>query len=425
MKILSRITNLPAPIDDTDGARLIDITSLGPAAAVDVQTFTADGTWYKPTDAQIVHVICVGGGGGGGSGRLGTSSSNRYGGGGGAGGGYTQGLFQASALGSTETVTVGVGGPGGAAQTSSGTNGNNGTAGTNTEFGDHLLAKGGNGGNGGSTASGTAGGATNYTVGNFPLIDQATAAGGNGGVTNGTASATQDRYLRPTGGGGGGGLNTSGTRGVGANGGQLNLIAMPVAVNGGTGGNPVDTAAGSGNSFSGLIGTGGGGGSSGNNTATQAGYDGGDGGLYGGGGGGGGGGTDTTASGKGGDGGNGICVVITYKSSNTNGAIEINAQTGTTYTLTMSDAQKLVTLTNASAVTVTVPPNSSEAFPIGTQIALASGPGAGSTVTISPGSGVTITSRDSAMDLPGAGAMAQLVKIGTDSWILTGDLIGV
>jgi hypothetical protein len=53
------------------------------------------------------------------------------------------------------------------------------------------------------------------------------------------------------------------------------------------------------------------------------------------------------------------------------GAIEtptINTQSGTTYTLVLSDAGKVIEIGNAAANTVTIPANSSVAFPIGTQI---------------------------------------------------------
>ena len=45
-------------------------------------------------------------------------------------------------------------------------------------------------------------------------------------------------------------------------------------------------------------------------------------------------------------------------------------QTGTAYTLVLADAFKLVAMNNAAANTLTVPPNSSVAFPIGTRIDL-------------------------------------------------------
>ena len=67
--------------------------------------------------------------------------------------------------------------------------------------------------------------------------------------------------------------------------------------------------------------------------------------------------------------------------------ISFNAQTGTTYTFVASDSAKLVTTSNASAVTVTVPPS---VFAAGEIINLQS-IGVGLT-TIVAGAGVTITS---------------------------------
>ena len=62
-------------------------------------------------------------------------------------------------------------------------------------------------------------------------------------------------------------------------------------------------------------------------------------------------------------------------------ALQINAQTGTTYTLALTDAAKLVTLTNASAITLSVNTDANVNFAIGTQILLYQG-GAGQ-VTVS------------------------------------------
>lgn len=42
-----------------------------------------------------------------------------------------------------------------------------------------------------------------------------------------------------------------------------------------------------------------------------------------------------------------------------------NAQTGTTYTLALSDGYKIVTLSNAATITVTVPKNATVAIPVG------------------------------------------------------------
>ncbi len=99
----------------------------------------------------------------------------------------------------------------------------------------------------------------------------------------------------------------------------------------------------------------------------------------------------------------------------------INAQTGTTYTFVIGDAGKICTFSNASAVTVTVPPNSSVAFPVGTQIDVTQ-KGAGK-VTLAQGSGVTINSLSSNKSLAGQYAGATLLKTATDTWTLVGALI--
>lgn len=98
----------------------------------------------------------------------------------------------------------------------------------------------------------------------------------------------------------------------------------------------------------------------------------------------------------------------------------VNAQTGTSYTFVLADAGKLVTGANASAITWTVPPNASAAFPVGTQIDLLQ-EGAGQ-ITLAQGSGVTINSKGSNLKLTGQYSAATLVKTATDAWTLFGDL---
>lgn len=78
--------------------------------------------------------------------------------------------------------------------------------------------------------------------------------------------------------------------------------------------------------------------------------------------------------------------------------LTLNAQTGTTYTAVAGDSGKLVTLSNSSAITVTLPPS---VYSVGEQINFVQ-LGAGQ-VTFSQGSGVTIVS---------AGATASAPKIG-------------
>jgi len=75
--------------------------------------------------------------------------------------------------------------------------------------------------------------------------------------------------------------------------------------------------------------------------------------------------------------------------------LTLNAQTGTTYTLVASDSGKLVTTSNASAITLTIPPS---VFAVGEQINVQS-IGAGLT-TLAAGSGVTITSTGATSSAP-------------------------
>jgi hypothetical protein len=75
--------------------------------------------------------------------------------------------------------------------------------------------------------------------------------------------------------------------------------------------------------------------------------------------------------------------------------ISFNAQTGTTYTLVASDLGKLVTLSNASGITLTIPPS---VFTTGNQINIQQ-IGAGQ-VTLAQGAGVTITSTGATVSAP-------------------------
>lgn len=96
-----------------------------------------------------------------------------------------------------------------------------------------------------------------------------------------------------------------------------------------------------------------------------------------------------------------------------------NAQTGTTYTPVLGDAGKLVELSNTSAITLTVPPNSSVAYPVGTQINLLQ-TNTGQ-VTVAPGSGVTVNAAPG-LKLTDRWSAATLIKRATDTWVLTGRL---
>ncbi|HSX28900.1 MAG TPA: hypothetical protein VLF60_05635 [Candidatus Saccharimonadales bacterium] len=100
--------------------------------------------------------------------------------------------------------------------------------------------------------------------------------------------------------------------------------------------------------------------------------------------------------------------------------VTATTQAGTTYTLALADAATAVELSSASAVTVTVPPNSSVAFPVGTVIELLQY-GSG-TVTIAPGAGVTIRSANNLLSARTQYSTLSLRKRATNEWVLAGDL---
>jgi hypothetical protein len=104
----------------------------------------------------------------------------------------------------------------------------------------------------------------------------------------------------------------------------------------------------------------------------------------------------------------------------TNKLVVTNRQTAS-YTLVLSDADKLVEMNVGSANNLTVPLNSSVAFSTGTQILLAQY-GAGQT-TIVATSGVTIRSNGAKLKLNAQYSGATLIKIAENEWYLFGDIV--
>ncbi len=99
--------------------------------------------------------------------------------------------------------------------------------------------------------------------------------------------------------------------------------------------------------------------------------------------------------------------------------IEFNTQSAS-YTLVLSDQNKMVEINNASANEVTIPLNSAVAFPIGTQI-LVTQAGTGQT-SIGKSVGVTLYAEDNKLKLVGQYAMCTLIKKSTDLWYIGGNL---
>lgn len=107
-------------------------------------------------------------------------------------------------------------------------------------------------------------------------------------------------------------------------------------------------------------------------------------------------------------------ISLDFASSN----VVTNAQTAS-YTLVLGDKDKLVEISNASANTLTVPLNSSVAFPVGTQITILQ-TGAGQT-TIAGTGGVTVNGTPG-LKLRAQWSSVTLIKRATDTWVALGDL---
>lgn len=98
--------------------------------------------------------------------------------------------------------------------------------------------------------------------------------------------------------------------------------------------------------------------------------------------------------------------------------IDINARTGTAYTLVLADLGKLITLSNGAAITLTVP---LDIFPVGAmvkglqistgQVTVAEAPG----VVVNPPSGLT-------QAVYGQMGYFELLQYATNTWALFGDL---
>lgn len=305
------------------------------ASTNNVQVFSTavSTTWTKPSSAangqapKKITVYCIGAGGGGGGGAFIASGTAMSAGAGGGGGNRRIGTFDATTIGSTESIAVGDGGTAGTAGTAGA--GGPGGIGGNTNFGSWLTCYGGGGGQGGASAAGSGGGggAGMQSAGN----SGSAGSGGNGGQNgsgNGGSAAGPSGVSTPDPGAGGAGTasagagNTGGGAQQGGPGGASGgaLASSPAGQSGGLGGrNNCSTggtagttgtpAGGSGLLITGqydCAGSGGGGGASSPTGTAGAGGAG-----VRGGGAGGGGSTNSGTAGAGGKGGIGYLVIVT------------------------------------------------------------------------------------------------------------------
>jgi hypothetical protein len=97
-----------------------------------------------------------------------------------------------------------------------------------------------------------------------------------------------------------------------------------------------------------------------------------------------------------------------------------NAQTGTTYTLVIGDKDKIVTASNAAAITVTVPPSVFSANDIINVQQIGAGQ-----VSFAQGSGVTITSTGATSTAPKLRAQysaASVICTASNTFTVIGDI---
>ena len=99
--------------------------------------------------------------------------------------------------------------------------------------------------------------------------------------------------------------------------------------------------------------------------------------------------------------------------------LSVNTQTES-YSLVLTDNGKVVEMNVGSANNLTIPLNSSIAFPVGAQLDIFQY-GAGQTTVVAT-SGVTIRSKGGALKLTGQYSGATLYQRDTDEWVLVGDL---
>ena len=258
-------------------------------------------TYDKPAGLVYVDAIYIsGGGGGGGGGKSDTGNSCR-----GVGAGPGRVVFRripASALGSSEAITIGATAQGGAGATTATTAGTAGDTGASVTFAG-LTVPGGGGGPGGPTS----GVAADVAAVAGSCCDPGGLFFANGGGSAGASAPLALSRLLPTGGGAGG----SNSNGIGSSGGAYNANAVGYPTTGAAGGagGGTPTAGANGVAVE-LFGTGGGGGG-GTAVGGLNGGRGGDGGGPGAGGGGGGGTSNGAGNaGRGGDGGPGRLILI-------------------------------------------------------------------------------------------------------------------
>jgi hypothetical protein len=98
----------------------------------------------------------------------------------------------------------------------------------------------------------------------------------------------------------------------------------------------------------------------------------------------------------------------------------INAQTGTSYTPALADAGKLITASNAAAISLTIPTDATTDFPVGTQL-LVMQLGLGQVTASAVTPGTTSVNSKNGTKTSGQYAVISLIKVAANSWVVGGD----
>lgn len=100
-------------------------------------------------------------------------------------------------------------------------------------------------------------------------------------------------------------------------------------------------------------------------------------------------------------------------------AVAVNTQVGTTYTAALADDGQLVTMSNASACTFTIPTNVAVPFPVGAMLTIQQ-LGAGQITVVGSG-GVTVNT-PSTSTARAQYSTISAVQVAANTWVLGGDL---
>ena len=103
-------------------------------------------------------------------------------------------------------------------------------------------------------------------------------------------------------------------------------------------------------------------------------------------------------------------------------ALQLNAQSGTSYTLALTDAAKMVTLTNAAAITLNINTDANVNFAIGTQILLYQGGAGQVTIAATTPATTNVRSQGSKLKITGQYGVACVMKVAANEWVAFGNL---